>query len=366
VAEVASRLWASPRTVEGISMFNREWDNTRAAHAAALDLGELAQAAALLEATSTHALYDVRSEYADWAERTVAEHHVPERAATRIYGHAANVAWVAGEFERAIDLASRGIAVAATAEGTGPDMCRSALCYGYLFTGRIDDARTAVPALEAAITRNEDPLATLGCAIALLVIATIVELDSVARYAEIAIDAAKHTGSAALLAQCEWFEGMRLRAGDPPDLAGALACFQRGVVQAREVGDRFEVVQNLMAIAAVSIKLELDTADASLAEAIAFAHELRYWPTVWTVVGYAAERLAATGRPYAAGVVAGYLEANQPHVVTLIQRSAIAYSARLTDVSGPEAEQGRADGAVMDRNRLVGYAPSMLSAPQPR
>jgi hypothetical protein len=149
---------------------------------------------------------------------------------------------------------------------------------------------------------------------------------------------------------------------DPPDLLGAIASYHRGLAQAREIGDRFEVAQCLLSIVGVTLRLGLDSADAALSEAIAYTYELRYWPTLWTLFGYAAGHLAVTGRRYAAGVLAGYLEANQPHVITLIERSAIAAGVALDGVSGPEAQQGRSDGVDMDRNRIVMYVLSMLSA----
>jgi predicted ATPase/class 3 adenylate cyclase len=361
VANTASELWASPRTVEGVAAFNREWDNIRAALGTALDIGDLPQAAALLRATAMHAPYDMRYEYVEWAERTIARYEAPAQPGMRMYADAATVAWSAGEFERAIDLASSGLALIEPEPGPGAAVCLAMLALSYLFAGRIDDACAAVPALEAAVTDNTDPISDFQCFETLLVVATITNLSAVARYADQAIDAANRARSTALVAHCGWIEGMRLRSMDPPDLLGALACFRKGLAQARDAGLRREVVQNLMSIASVSVKLQLTTADAALAEAIACAYELRYWPTVWPVVCYAAGHLGATGRRYAAGTLAGYLGANLPNVVTLIERSAIAAGARFDEVNGPDAQQGMSNGALMDRSQVVSYVLSVLS-----
>jgi non-specific serine/threonine protein kinase len=72
VARSAADLWASPRMIEGAALFAQEWDNVRAANAEALAGGDLKQAVILLKATAGYAMYDLRAEYLDWAERTLA------------------------------------------------------------------------------------------------------------------------------------------------------------------------------------------------------------------------------------------------------------------------------------------------------
>ena len=360
VAQAALALWPSARFGEGATQLDREWDNIRVAHAAALDLGDLGAAVALLDATGQYAVDDARVEYLDWAERTVASGEPEGLRDPAVYGYAATVEWAGGEFGRAVDWAARGIALAQGGDDHDVGVCWSALGLGYCFTGRLDEARNIVPRLEAALTAG-DPRVEYYCSHTLVVIATLTDPSHLVSLAERAAATAARTGSPVLLAHAEWAEGLRLRSAKPPDYTAALACHRRGLVVAREAGARIELTMNLMSVAATSVQLGLSGADEILGDAIAYAHELPAWSMVWTIVGYATTHLARTGRPYAAGVLAGHLMAHQPFLVQVLEDSAVVGGAALAGVSGPEAEQGKAAGAAMDRGELVTYALSVLS-----
>ena len=115
-----------------------------------------------------------------------------------------------------------------------------------------------------------------------------------------------------------------------------------------------------MAIASMSVHHGLDNADAAIAGGISYAHDLRFWPTVWILIAHAAYHLGQSGRPYPAGVLTGHLEAQQPAVLTLIHRSAMFTGAGLS-ITGSEALQGKFFGEAIDRNDLVAYALATLS-----
>ena len=360
VARAAQALWASPRAVEGAALFNREWDNFRAAHATALDTGDMPLTIALLEATAPHAVLDVRVEYLDWTERTLAHPAGRGLAEAAVYGRAATVAWVSSEFTQAIDLATRGLALVPDDSGPGAALCLAAVGIASLFLGRLDQAQAVVAPLQAAFANCTDPLTVCQCAFSLVTLAAQRDHAPVPGYAERAVAAATPTGSPALLARCAWIEGMQHRLASPPDVPAGLACHRRGVALARDAGARLEVAQNLMAIASVSVHHGLDDADAALTEGISYAHDLRFWPTVWILIAHTAYHLGQSGRPYPAGVLTGHLEAQQPAVLTLIHRSAMFTGAGLS-ITGPEALQGKSVGAAMDRNELVDYALDTLS-----
>jgi predicted ATPase/class 3 adenylate cyclase len=360
VAEAALSLWSSPRGAEGTAIFDREWDNFRSAVATALDLRDPQGAAALLGAIAQHAVFNVRSEYVDWVERAVASGEGTGDGAV-LYGSAAAVAWESGEIDRAIALATRGTALGVHDFAPGAASCWAALGIAYLFSSRVEDARAVVGPLEAALD-GADPLTVLQCSFALVTIAVVGDHPAAARHAERARTAAGQAGSPALQARAAWIEGLSTRLAQPPDPAGALACHRRGLALAREASARLEEAQNLLAIASINVQLRLETADAALAEGIAYAHDLRFWPTVWVLLRYAASHLVRTGRPYAAGVLAGHLEAHQPLVLGLLDSSAMSpFIIGFTELVGPETDPGRATGAAMDRNELVTFALSALS-----
>jgi predicted ATPase/class 3 adenylate cyclase len=360
VARAAVALWATPRFGEGAGRLAQEWDNIRVAHAAALDLGDLGFAVALLDATGQYAVDDLRVEYVDWARRTVLRCEQEGRPEPAIYGYASTVEWAGGEFQRAVDLATKGISVAGHDDWPEVAVCWSALGLGYCFTGRIDQTLTIVPRLEAALSAD-DPRIGFHCSHTLVLIATLTDATGLDRYTERAGAVAARTGSPVLLAHAQWGEGLRWRCADPPDHTAALACHRRGLVVAREAGARLELALNLLAVAATSVQLALTDADEALADAITYAHELRAWSMAWTMIGYATTHLARTGRLYAAGVLSGYLTANQPFLVETLEVSAVTAGAALADIRGPEAEQGISVGAATERNELVNYALSVLS-----
>src|SRR4029453_11362639 len=71
VAQAAHRLWASPRQLTGGGIFERDWDNLRAAHAWAIATANVHAADAIVAATGDHARARGRHEHGDWAKRTL-------------------------------------------------------------------------------------------------------------------------------------------------------------------------------------------------------------------------------------------------------------------------------------------------------
>jgi predicted ATPase/class 3 adenylate cyclase len=358
VARAASDLWASPRMVEGAAIFTHEWDNVRAAHAAALSRGDLQQAVMLLKATAGHAMYDLRVEYLDWAERTLARCEATGHIDAALYGYAAMAAGKVDN-DRAIDLALRGIAATGGDNPTGATLCWAALGDAYLTEGRIDELRGLVAPLVAAVAAARDPV-TVFCGYSTLVyIACITDPAAIAAPVRQATTAAEQTGSPALLAHCAYLEGNRLRIAEPHDLEAALACHRRGLALARQAEVRDPMGLLHVAIGGISVQLGLPTAQQSLAEAIAYQHDLRQWGYLWTLLGYAAAHFSETDRPYEAAVLWGYLSAQEPSAVAVLAKSFTFPG--LPDLNSTEARQGSTDGEAMDRNQIVAYALSVLS-----
>ena len=125
VAEQAHRLWMSPRQREGDAAFDCEWDNLRAAWAWALSTGNVDAADALVMRTGPYANFRNRHEHGDWATRTLSLETTDRHPNPSTYGEAAFWAFVAGDLDRAVALAKRGIEV-----GRGPRRRRHDLVLG--------------------------------------------------------------------------------------------------------------------------------------------------------------------------------------------------------------------------------------------
>jgi predicted ATPase/class 3 adenylate cyclase len=360
VAQEASAMWASARMVEGAASFDREWGNIRAAHTSALNLDDLPGAMSLLEATGNYAHYDLRAEYADWAETTIVRTETSGCAPAWLYGYAA---WAPGEssergFDRSIDLATRGLAAA------GDDQLGAALCWGvlgiaYLFTGGIDQVRTVIPALEAAVAATTDPVTVVTCCRALASMASVTDPAAIEAQVRRARAAARQTGSPGLLAQCDYLEGMRLRIAEPRDLDAALACHRRSLDLSGQANMRNFVGLNLLAMGGITVQLGLGSAHQTLAEGIAYLHDVRYWSTLWTLAGYAAAHLSRFARAYEAAVIWGYLQAKEPSTLRILERS-LTFPG--LDLNGTHAEHGLQAGAAMSRDQIVVYTLGALSA----
>jgi hypothetical protein len=109
----------------------------------------------------------------------------------------------------------------------------------------------------------------------------------------------------------------------------------------------------------ISVQLGLDNAHQPLVEGITYLHDIRYWPTLWTLVGYAAAHLSRTSRPFPAAVLWGYLQAHQPPIIAPLEKSLTFPGIPISNGSG--TEQASSEGGAMDRSEIVAYAVSVLS-----
>jgi hypothetical protein len=260
--------------------------------------------------------------------------------------------------DRAIDLARRGIAAAGGDDPSGTTLCLAALSDAFLTKGRIEELSGLVAPLEAAAAASTDPVTVFWGYSTLAYIACMTDPAAIAAPVRQATTVAEQIGSPALLAHSAYLEGNRLRIAEPRDLEAALTCHRRGLALARQAGVRDPMGLLHIAIAGISVQLGLPTAPQSLAEGIAYVHDLRQLGYVWTLVGYAAAHLSATDHPYEAAVLWGYLNAQEPSFVAVLERSFTFPG--LVDLNSTEARQGSIDGAAMDRNQVVAYALSVL------
>jgi predicted ATPase/class 3 adenylate cyclase len=173
VAEYAHGLGISPRAIESLTLLSREWDNLRAAHTTAIETGDLSSAEGLLAATFGCAIADLRAEYLDWVDRTVALGTSTTRTNPATYGRAASLAWLVGDNERSVQLADEGIA-----QARHPDDPVTLYCWGMpalarLYLGQLDGMLDCVAHLEAALAANTDPEAAAMGALALALTALL-------------------------------------------------------------------------------------------------------------------------------------------------------------------------------------------------
>jgi predicted ATPase/class 3 adenylate cyclase len=359
VAEQANALWESPLAAEGLALFRRDWDNLRTAHATAIDTGDLVQAEAILAATFLSAASLVRSEYVEWADRTIALATATTRLNPQTYGRAAAVAWIVGDNERAIELADRGIAEAEYPEHPNTLECWAFPSLALLYTGQFDAISDRVAHLQVVMTGRTDPIGTWMAWDVLATISLFVsDQATLERRVEAACAAAEALGAPSALSNTAYLKGYTLQMREPPDASGAIAWYRRSPELARTSGADGQVGGALQWLTVGSAALDPQEADAVCHEAVAFGYEARFGAALWPAVSYTAVHLLRSARAESAAVLVGHLTTNQPGV--LLMCAAILREDPFDCLSDPQYSEWKAAGAAMDRAELVRYTLDQL------
>ena len=145
--------------MRGAATLHAEWDNFRAAMQWAITEADVTQAAALLRAGYWFAWFDVRHELGSWADQLL-EH---DGSDATVYGVAAFFAAQRGEFDRSIALADAGLSLE-PARSSGAWICRYSAAMAYSYSGRPDEAWTALEAVRDVVDQDSEPFSAAGVA----------------------------------------------------------------------------------------------------------------------------------------------------------------------------------------------------------
>jgi predicted ATPase/class 3 adenylate cyclase len=351
LADRAYVLWKSARYSEGAAAFVAEWDNFRVAHTTAIALEDLDAAEALLDATYAPALHEQRVEFLDWAERTLGDGADRGHTAATC-GQMASFLFRLGTYERTVEVASRGLAIARR-EPPGDELCLTYLLSALVPLGRVLEAEAAAARLVALLPSCTDPF--LGAIALTTIIATsaLTGLPSPERLLDQLEQLAASTAAPPLQELAALSLGMFLMGQEPPDLEGALVAFRRGVEAARKTTSATIAAANLSGLAMCSVRLGLDGAVDACRQAVALSHNARHWTLVWNAAAAAAIHLAKSGRLMEANVIYGHVErhwrSGPPRRGGLLEPG----MQRLLDC--PDADRWRAEGATMDRHDLPAF-----------
>jgi predicted ATPase/class 3 adenylate cyclase len=353
VARHAAALSASPGGIESLVLVRQEWDNLRAAHATAVETGDLSSAEELLTGTFESATADLRAEYLDWADRTIALGTPTKRASPATYGRAASVAWVVGENERSIQLADEGISQAGHPDDPDTLYCWAFPALARLYLGQLDGVAECVAHLEALLATAIEPEAAWVGAFALALISLPGDLSILRRRVDEAGTAAEALGAPSCMVLYSYLRGYTLQMQDPPDTAASLMWYRRSVELARRTGAAAYIGTSLVWLLFGTCGLETGEAEQVASEAIDRLYAARYAAGLWPCLGYTAAHLLHRGRTEEAAVLTGHLEAHHSGVVLMC--AGILRADPLSALSGPDVEESKATGAAMDRAELVGY-----------
>jgi predicted ATPase/DNA-binding SARP family transcriptional activator len=359
LAEQAAETWFSPGQLDADAVFDREWDNLRAAHTFADATRHVRQAERLLVATVAHSQLRMRTEHGSWCQATV-DAAGPDAVPPSVAGWAAWWSMVAGEHERSEALCRAAI-VAATASappGTDPAdvglaLCRSVAAFTAWSAGRRAEAAADVAALEAVIDRLP-PWPAYTAVRALFSFSAGDQWE--ARAARIAA-ICEGIGAPSLVASARFYQATaKLYAGPTPDAATAAGLHEDGIALAHSAGAGLSEGQHLQGL--LDAKVALDAGDAAevCVRALVRLRDLGYWLYQWRVLDSAAFLLAGAGRADEAATVLGHLDAHAP---PWRSQPRGATRALLADHAGTES-RGRA-GAALDREEVVVLAVTAVS-----
>jgi predicted ATPase len=359
LATRANALWASPRQLDGDAVFDREWDNLRAAHNWALATDDVGLADALVAASGPHAWYRLRQEHGEWAARTLAV----DTANPVLYGWAANWAFISGDHDEAIRLGREGVAAAPAPDHPDTTACWAALTWANIASGRGSEARHPALSAQIAAADNTDLFTQAWAHIAVIEDAFSADIDAVAEHVNRYARWAERVGSTALLAGAAFYEGqVKLTAERSTDVQGVLGLYRDGLDLARRVGDRNNEGKLLIGLSIAATRFRIPEASNVCREAITRLYDTRHWSLIWTGIDVVARWMAATGRLDEAAVVYGHLEVH--HAIWDNAGGRRARSRGLEIVRPhPHADQLMARGAAMGRDQFVAFVLDQLTDP---
>jgi hypothetical protein len=343
VAQRARGLVQGDGYERGAGLFEREWDNLRAALSWAVQTADPAAASTLVVAPFWYAFLVQRHELGAFAEQALRLSGV----SSTVHGVAAFFAFQAGAMERADRHAQAGIAAPFP---THPDtvICWQAAASCDAHRGRNDDLRDDIRSYaEAARGLIDAYSAAAQYALAALFPSAS---DEAARY----VAEAKRLGTGLVDPNLAVLIGVAdgivtFAAGRRGEAAALLGEARR---QAERAGPYPRaIVAWVIALRAAAPGFDVDPRSA-YHEAITLLHELREWANLWLTVESLAAWWADTGRLEQAAMALGHLDATGRRFMDLADRRARAMAAVRAH---RQSRFWLTAGARADRDELIEY-----------
>jgi predicted ATPase/class 3 adenylate cyclase len=344
VAGHARRLLHGDSYVEGVAVFEAEWDNLRAAVDWAAERGDAVAASTLVVAPFWYAVFFLRHELGAWAELVR-----PLRGVSpAVHGVRAYFAFMKGDVDGTYQRARDGIAGAPTPTHPDTAICWQAKISSDAALGRHDCVRNEITTYAAAATDIEDPYS------AAVQFALLALFPTDPGQAQGFVTAAKDRSAGIANPSLAVMIGV----------AEAVAAFAAGrhaesAALFREAGRHTDaagpypraIVTWMIALRAAAPGFGMDPASA-YREAITLLRDLQEWANLWTTVESLATWWARTGSLEQAATAMGYLDRAGRRFFNLAARRAHADQLIGED---PDAARWRANGAEMSRDHIISY-----------
>lgn len=354
LARRARALFVTSDAAGGRALFRTDWHNIRAAVQFALARADTDSVSQLLDAVFWHAESAGLLEVGSWAETALA---LP-RPTSFLFGVAGFFASMRDNDE-ARRLAEAGLAAAATADDPGARICWQTMQLVHWYGGRPVDAFAAQQRVIALAHPDHDAdryAAAYAHAVAGGTASWAGRPDGVAHLREAARLAAPlgnptlHMWLTFMAASHAWGENRF------PD---AFTGFQAAANEAAEAecpSWEFRALGTLVGLAGL---VGRDDSDRICHDVLARLYAARTWSDIWSVLEQTFVHWVTAGRTLDAGVLLGYLEANDlHHTLNAAERSPAAKAVR----DDPDGRASLAVGATFNRDQVVAYVLDRLAA----
>jgi predicted ATPase/DNA-binding SARP family transcriptional activator len=355
VTKRANELWFGGHQLDADAIFDREWDNIRAAHSFAISAYNLAAAEQIIEFTSAHASNRMRSEHREWGEATLTLTPAEERSNEVTVMFTAWWAMISGDGQRSLDVCDR-ILADPKATATARAMSGGVRLTTLWSLGRSAEAEPLVREIEETLP-TLDMWQEWNVRRALF---TLASRENTLLYANRLAIIAESIGAPALIASARFYQGVASsRARTEPSMASAIDFHSDGIVTARSARADFPESQNLQGLLDAMVSTDAPDAPRLCAEALRRLHDLRYWLYLWRVVDGAAWLLASRGNLNGAATTLGHLDAHvapwtaQPRSAT---RAILAKQEQMVPIATLSAQ-----GAEMQRDAVVRFVIDEIS-----
>jgi tetratricopeptide (TPR) repeat protein len=354
VARKAYELQQGPRQLEAAAVFDREWDNMRAAQVWAMAIDAFDVADELLRHTVVYAMHSGSHEFIAWVERLLGTDTDGPSRSSRTYEAAAAFAVEAGDFDRAVEYCQRGIA----RNSAGPDVseCWATMANAYSLLGQVDKARAAIERAEA-----ED---TTDVRVHFWNLVIRVWIDSADEWADISeavdrVSAFGHQIGAPYM--LNWSNTVRgfacLRIGDRE---GALVAYRAAHAGALATGAAFDETLSAAGIIWAILTDPDARPSPECSRLLHRIHDRRQWGGFWYAVEPVAYYFANAGQTEVAARTVGYLHAHAGHwlPVSRLREQTLQIVGRHS-----QAEEWISLGARMEREEILADMFDLLGPP---
>ena len=343
------------RQVEGSLLFDRDWDNLRAAHRWAIATGNITAAEHLVRTSWQHAQLRMLTEHANWAERTIAIDHADHPASTELFGIAADWADGLGDEEHACRRARAGLARAQALDAAGTYLCWYALAGANPIPGEPDFGHNAYEQLRRSVEHIGNPERDWLAVVDLVSASMAHESPRFADDMDQLRRLASRVKAPALVIMTDLTSAHAEVWATPPDLTSAHRRYSAGLEIALATNDTRGQGWARRGLATTTTALHRHDALTRCHEALVVLADMRYWQKVWQTLDATVIALLDSGRTREATTILGYLE-TQPPNVGLEQKlgfrnSAIERTSRL-----PEGTAWMQRGSEFTRDGIVDYA----------